>query len=147
MNSPIFMIINTFVGGLLVLAGYWISFLQQKWKQKQIRVDVLIEKRMKVYGECLGFIYDVERHQTDTDELNRIYEKWAKWYPINVLYLPQAINHAFLGVMNWIVPIIRALKSNINDSETWETFKCNLKEAKTQLMNLKEVGWLPPELE
>jgi len=75
MDNPIFVIANTIVAGLLVLAGYGISFLQQKWRQKQVRTDIVLEKRMKVYGEGLEFVYEVEMNRTKEEELERILER------------------------------------------------------------------------
>lgn len=146
MDNPIFVIINTIVAGLLVLAGYGLSFLQQKWRQKQTRKDSLLDKRMKVYGEGLGFIYKVGMSQTNAEELERINQRFIKWYPSNVVYLPPSVNEALLGAMNWTVPIIHDLNCNINDEKTWEKFEGYLREAKTSLVNLKDIGWLPKDL-
>jgi len=146
MDNPIFVIINTIVAGLLVLAGYGISFLQQKWRQKQTRKDLLLDKRMKVYGEGLEFVYEVEMNRTKEEELERILERWKKWYPSNVVYLPPSVNNALFGAMHWTVSIIIDLHNKAGNKETWDKFNEELQNAKTSLMNLKEIGWLPEDL-
>ena len=55
---------------------------------------------MKVYGEALEFIYEVEQNQTKADELERILEKWKKWYPSNAIYLPPSVNDALFGALD-----------------------------------------------
>ncbi len=147
MDNPIFIIANTIVAGLLVLAGYGISFLQQKWKQKQVRTDTFLEKRMKVYGEGLEFVYEVEMNRTKDEELGRILERWKKWYPSNVVSLPPSVNNALFGAMHWTIPIIIDLHNKTGNKETWDKFNEELQNAKTSLMNLMEIGWLPEDLQ
>lgn len=146
MDNPISVIINTIVAGLLVLAGYGISFLQQKWTQKQTMKNALLKDRLKVYGKGLGFIYEVEQSQTNAEELERINKRFKKWFPSNVVYLPPSVNDAFFKAMNWTVLIIVDLHNKDENEETWKEFKEKLQKAKTSLMDLKDIGWLPKDL-
>ncbi len=101
---------------------------------------------MKVYGEGLEFIYEVEQHQTDADELERIIERWKKWYPKNYIVLPPSVNDALYGAMHWIFPVMVDLHNRQSNRETMNIFREHLQKAKTQLMNQKDMGWLHNDL-
>ncbi len=118
----------------------------EKWKQTQLRINIFLEKRFKTYSEALEFVYDVEQHQHDVEELEAIQKKWSKWHPSNCLYLPPSVRDALNGAMIFTTAIIVDLGNQDNDKETWKMFKEKLQEAKIQLMNLSDVGWLPEEL-
>jgi hypothetical protein len=135
--------ITTLVSALL---GFWAAFLTEKKRQKQSRIDEIFEKRMKVYGEGLEFIYEVEASRTKPEEIERIIERWKKWYPSNAIYLPPSVNDALFGAMQWTLPVIIDLQYSERDGETIRAFEENLQQAKTQLMNLKDIGWLPKDL-
>ena len=146
MSSQLSTIIHSIIVLISALFGFWTSYFIQKLRQKQTRVDIIFERRMKVYGEALGFIYEVEQHQTDADELERIIERWKKWYPTNVLYLPPEVNDAFFGAMYWTIPVIVDLKNKQTNEKTWRLFRERLHDAKTKLMSLSDIGWLPEAL-
>jgi len=48
--------------------------------------------------------------------------------------------------MRWTVPIIIDPHNKAGNKETWDKFNEELQNAKTSLMNLKEIGWLPEDL-
>lgn len=122
----------------------------EKWKQKQLRINTFLEKRWKTYSEALTFIYDVEGNQHNKGELEETKKKWSKWHPSNCLYLPDSVRDALFEAMKFTEAIIVDLGTPVGERVgrgTWEAFGEKLKEAKTALMNLSEVGWLPPDLE
>ena len=139
-------IIGSITALVSALLGFWVSFLIEKKRRKQSRIDAILEKRMKVYGEGLEFIYEVEQNKTKSEELERILEKWKKWYPSNAIYLPPSVNDALFGAMHWTLPVIIDLHNRESDRETIRVFKENLQQAKIQLMNLKDISWLPADL-
>jgi len=147
MNNQISNIINSAIVLIATIVGFLGSFFQQKWKQKQVRTDAFLDKRMNVCGDGLEFVYEVEHNQTNEEKLERIIERWKKWYPSNAVYLPPLVNDAIFSVMNWVVLVIIDLHNDGKvDKETWKKFKEELQRAKTFLMNLKEIGWLPKDL-
>lgn len=146
MSNGILNIINSVIVLAATLIGFWASFLQQKSRQKQSRTDALLEKRLKVYGEGLEFVYEIEQNRTNEEELERIIERWKKWYPSNAIYLPPSVNDALFGAIHWTTPIIVDLHNNASNQETIDKFNEKLQNAKTSLMNLKEIGWLPEDL-
>jgi len=121
----------------------------EKWKQKQLRINTFLEKRWKTYSEALTFIYDAEGSQKNKGELAAIKKEWSKWHPSHCLYLPLSVRDALNEAMKFIPAITVELgrPTGERDRETLEKFKRKLQEVKTALTNLKEVGWLPPELE
>jgi len=141
-----------------IILGWTLSFLQQiwtrkqnrkdeEWKQTQLRINTFLEKRLRTYSEGLEFVYDVEQYQRNARGLESVQKRWSKWHPSNCLYLPPSVRDALHGAMNFTTAIIVDLGNQDNDRETWQTFKGKLQEAKTQLMNLSDVGWLPKDLE
>lgn len=145
---------------LAIVLGWALSFLQQiwtgkqkrkdeKWKQTQLRINTFLEKRLRTYSEDLEFVYDVEGNQHNAEGLKAVQKKWSKWHPSNCLYLPRSVREALNEAMKFTTAIIVDLGRPDGDRnrETWETFKGKLQEAKTQLMNLSDVGWLPKDLE
>ncbi len=119
---------------------------EEEWKQTQLRINTFLEKRWKTYSEGLEFVYEAEQHQHDAEELEAVQKKWSKWHPSNCLYLPPSVRDAFFAAMNMTAPIIVDLRNQDRDREIWRTFKEDLQNAKTRLMNLNDVGWLPEEL-
>ena len=119
----------------------------EKWKQTQLRINIFLEKRFKTYSEALEFVYDVEQHQHDAEELEAIRKKWIEWHPSNCLYVPPSVRNDLFVAMNMIAPIIVDLSNQDRDKEIWRIFKEDLQNAKTRLMNLNDVGWLPEDLE
>jgi len=107
------------VGGVL---GSLLTFQRMKWKIKQDRKTAWAKKREPIYAKGLEFVYDVEKNQTNAEELDRILKRWAKWFPLNAIYLPPAANNALYGAMYWTVPVT------------------------IELMNSKDIGWLPDDL-
>lgn len=157
MNDQIYNIINSSIVLIAAIIGFLASFFREKWrqkqnrkddewKQKQQRINKLLEKRMKVYGEGLEFIYEVEQHQTDADELERIIERWKKWYPKNSIVLPPSVNDALYGAMHWTFPVMVDLHNRQSNRETMNIFREHLQKAKTQLMSQKDIGWLHNDL-
>jgi len=146
MNNGIYNIINSVVVLIAAIIGFLASLHQQKWGRKQSRKDSLLDKRMKVYGEGLEFVYEVEQNQTNAEELERIRQEWKKWYPSNAVYLPPSVNDPLFEAMNWTVLIIIDLHNRDKNMETWKEFKEKLRKAKTFLMDLKDIGWLPKDL-
>ena len=146
--------------GVGVIIGSAFTFLQQiwtqwqdrkdeKWKQKQLRINTFLEKRWKTYSEGLTFIYDAEENQHNAEGLKAVQKKWSKWHPSNCLYLPDSVRDALNEAMKFIPAITVELGRPDGERHrgTLEEFKRKLQEVKTALTNLKEVGWLPPELE
>lgn len=146
------------VGGTIIGSAF--TFLQQiwtrwqdrkdeKWKQTQLRINTFLEKRFKTYSEGLEFVYDVEGSQDNAEGLKAVQKKWSKWHPSNCLYLPFSVRDTLFEAMKFTTAIIVDLGRPDGDRnrETWEKFKGKLQEAKTQLMNLSDVGWLPKDLE
>ena len=119
----------------------------EKWKQTQLRINTFLEKRWKTYSEALTFIHDVEGNQRNAERLKAVQKKWSKWHPSNCLYLPFSVRDTLFEAMKFTTAIIVDLGNQDNDRETWTKFKGKLQEVKTALTNLKEVGWLPSELE
>ena len=143
-----------------IVLGWALSFLQQiytrrqdrkdeKWKQKQLRINTFLEKRWKTYSEALTFIHDVEGSLDNAGKLEAIKNKWSKWHPSSCLYLPDSVRDALNEAMKFILAIIPELgrPNGERDRVTFEEFKRKLQAAKTALTNLTEVGWLPPDLE
>ena len=153
---------------IAVVVGYCLSFLQQlwslrqqrkdevhkleesrkdeKWKQEQLRINLFIEKRFNAYSEGLEFIYEVEQNQNEAEALENIDKNWKKWYPLNCVYLPPEVNTAFFKAMCDITLIIIDLNNDEGNTETWNQFREETKTAKQNLMDLKDVGWLPEDL-
>jgi hypothetical protein len=146
MNGVISTIISSAFTLLAALLGFWSSYLIQKRGQKQILIDSILGKRLTTYSEALSFIYDVEQNRTKADELDRIYERWKKWYQSNAASLPPSVNDTIFGAMFWAVLISEDLHNRSVDRETPRGFTDRLQEAKTQIMNLKDIGWLPKDL-
>jgi hypothetical protein len=49
--------------------------------------------------------------------------------------------------MHWTVPVtIDLVNEGKVNQETWKKFREELQNAKTALMNLKDIGWLPEDL-
>jgi len=108
---------------------------------------MFLEKRLNTYSEGLEFVYEVEKNQTNADALQQILRRWEKWYPLNVVYLPTQVNDDLFGAMHWTNPVIIDLHNDGEvNPETWKIFKDELQKAKTSLMNLKDIGWLPEDL-
>ena len=155
------------IGGIII--GWALSFCQQrwtreqdkkdevrrqeqrrkdeKWKQKQLRINTFLEKRWKTYSEGLEFVYEAEENQHDDGELEAVQKKWSKWHPSNCLYLPRSVRDALNEAMKFTTAIIVDLRNKTGDKKTWEKFKEKREKARTQLMNLSDVGWLPEDLE
>ena len=141
---------NGIIGSITALVsailGFLASFILEKNRRKQSRIDAILEKRMKVYGEGLEFIYEIEQNQIKSEELERIRENWKKWYPSNAVYLPPSVNDALFGAMTQAALVMIDLYNKESNKETFEEFKEHLQQAKTQLMNLKDINWLPKGL-
>jgi len=118
----------------------------EKWKEKQQRVNMFLEKRLTAYSEGLEFVYQVEKSQTNADVLQLILDRWEKWYPLNVVYLPPVVNNDLFGAMGRTAVIRIDLNNRDKDRETWRIFKEKLQAAKESLMNLRDIGWLPNDL-
>jgi len=146
MDSGFSSIIGSVISLVSVLLGYWLAFLREKNRKTQSRIDAILEKRMKVYGESLEFIYEIEQNQTKAEELERIIERWKKWYPSNATYLPPSVNDALFGAVNWTVLVMVDLYNKQSNRETLKVFKENIQQVKTELMNLKDISWLPKDL-
>lgn len=129
----------------LVLGGL-ITFRRMKWKLQQDRKTAWAKKREPIYSQGLEFIYDVEKHQINEEELERILESWAKWFPLNAIYLPPSVNDALHSAMFWIRPITIDLHNKAVDKKTTEIFKEKLMSAKKMLMESVDIGWLPEDL-
>ncbi len=121
----------------------------EKWKQTQLRINTFLEKRFKTYSEGLEFVCDVEGSQDNAEGLKAVQKRWSNWHPSNCLYLPLSVRDTLFEAMEFTTAIIVDLGRPDGDRnrETWEKFKGKLQEAKTQLMNLSDVGWLPKDLE
>jgi len=121
----------------------------EKWKQKQLRINTFLEKRWKTYSQGLEFVYNLEGNQDNAERLKAVQKKWSKWHPSNCLYLPRSVREALNEAMKFTTAIIVDLGRPDGDRniETQENFERKLQEAKTALMNLSGVGWLPPDLE
>ena len=150
MNLLISSIINLAIVLIPVLFGYWLSSLHEKRRLKQVRIDKFIDKflepRLKLYGEGLKFIYEVEMNQTKEKELESILERWKKWYPSNVVYLPPSINNVLFNAMSLTQVRAINLHNKEKDPESWKEFKEEIQKAKIQLMDIKDIGWLPKDL-
>jgi hypothetical protein len=147
MNVIIPTIISSAFTLIAALLGFWSSYLIQKRGQKQILIDSILGKRVTTYSEALGLIYDIEQNQTKADELDGIDERWKKWYKSNAAFLPPSVNDTIFGAMTWARLVSVDLHNQDVDRETFRGFKERLQEAKTQLMGLKDIGWLPKDLE
>lgn len=144
MSGWVIDIIKFVIGGV---AGGLLTFLRMKWKLKQDRKTAWANKREPIYAQGLQFIYNVEKNQTNADELDRILKKWADWFPLNAIYLPPAINDALHGAMHWTFPVSIDLHNEGKvERETWKKFREKLQSAKMALMNSKDIGWLPEDL-
>ncbi len=137
-------VIKLIAGGVL---GGLLTFQRMKWKLRQDRKTAWAKKREPIYAEGLEFVYAVEKNQTNSEELDRIRERWGDWFPSNAIYLPPAVNDALHGAMHWTLPVAIDLHNDgkVNE-ETWKIFKEKLQSAKTDLMNSKDIGWLPEDL-
>lgn len=118
----------------------------EKWKERQQRINMFLEKRLNAYSEGLEFVYQVEMNQTYASALEKILNRWEKWYPLNVVYLPPIVNNDLLGAMGRTAVIKMDLSNQDRNRETWRLFKEELQTAKKSLMNLKDIGWLPEDL-
>ena len=147
MNGVTSTIISSAFTLIAALLGFWSSYLIQKRGQKQTLIDSILGKRMTTYSEALGFIYEAEQNQSEADKLDQIFERWKKWYPSNAAYLPPSVNDPLFGAMTWTVLVSIDLHNRQVDSKTFRDFKGRLQEAKTQLMSLRDIGWLPKDLE
>ena len=117
-----------------------------KWREAQQRINMFLEKRLGTYSEGLDLVYRVEMNQTSADVLDQIFDKWKEWYPLHVVYLPPAVNDDLFKAMN-SVSLIRVDLGHVNrNQKTWDMFNERLQAAKTSLMNLKDIGWLPEGL-
>lgn len=150
MNGSIFNIIYSAIVLISVLFGSWLSFSQEKRRLKQVRIDKFIDKflepRLKLYGEGLKFIYEVEQNQNAFEKLELIIEDWKKWYPSNVVYLPPSINNVLYSAMSLTQVRAINLHNKEKDTESWKEFKEEIQKAKIQLMDKKDIGWLPKDL-
>jgi len=160
--------LNVIIPIITLVVGFGLSFLQQlwsmrqqrkneehklkesrkdeQWKQEQLRVNMFLEKRFNAYSEGLEFIYEVEQNQTEVDALEKINEKWKKWYPLNCVYLPPEVNTAFFNAMCGITLIIIDINNKDGNKEVWKEFREETRTAKKFLMDLKDIGWIPDDL-
>jgi len=145
-NGLISIIINFAIVLISVLFGSWLSSLQEKRRLKQARIDKFLEPRLKLYGEGLKFIYEVEQNQNAFEKLELIIEDWKKWYPSNVVYLPPSINNVLYNAMSLTQVRAINLYNKEKDTESWKEFKEGIQKAKIQLMDLEDIGWLPKGL-
>ena len=129
----------------LVLGGL-IIFLRMKWKLQQDRKTAWARKREPIYAQGLEFIYEGEKHQTNEEELKGILERWAEWFPLNAIYLPPSVNDALFGAMHWTNAVRNNLSNNESNEKIFRNFKEKLQKAKKDLMELKDIGWLPEDL-
>lgn len=136
-------VIKLIIGGVF---GGLITFQRMKWKLKQDRKTAWAKKREPIYAQGLEFVYDVEKNQTNAQELERILKRWAGWYPSNAIYLPPTVNDALYGAMHWTLPMAVDLHNRDVNKETWNIFRENLQNAKNALMESKDIGWLPEDL-
>jgi len=136
-------VIKFIIGGVF---GGLIIFQRMKFKLKQDRKTAWAKKREPVYAQGLEFVYDVEKNQTNAQELEHILKRWAGWYPLNAIYLPPTVNDALYGAMHWTLPIAVDLHNRDVDRKTWKIFRENLQNAKKVLMESKDIGWLPEDL-
>ena len=139
-------VIKVTIGVVLALLAHWIAFVRLKWKLKQDRKTKLAEKRSPIYAEGLEFIYAVEQNQANHEELDRILEKWKKWFPPNANTLPPSISGAILGAINWTSALSMSLHNQDSNIEIRNTFKEKLQTAKKMLTESKDIGWLPEDL-
>ena len=146
MNGLISIIINFAIVLISVLFGSWLSSLQEKRRLKQARIDKFLEPRLKLYGEGLKLIYEVEQNQNAFEKLELIIEDWKKWYPSNVVYLPPSINNVLYNAMSLTQVRAINLHNKEKDTESWKEFKEGIQKAKIQLMDLEDIGWLPKGL-
>jgi len=145
-NGLISIIINFAIVLISVLFGSWLSSLQEKRRLKQARIDKFLEPRLKLYGEGLKLIYEVEQNQNAFEKLELIIEDWKKWYPSNVVYLPPSINNVLYNAMSLTQVRAINLHNKEKDTESWKEFKEGIQKAKIQLMDLEDIGWLPKGL-
>lgn len=117
-----------------------------KWKETQQRIDTFLEKRLAAYSAGLDFVYRVELNQTSSDVLDQILDNWKAWYPLHVVYLPPSINDDLFKAMSSVSVIRVDLGQRDRSHTNWEMFKKRLQAAKENLMNLKDIGWLPEGL-
>jgi len=139
-------IIKIAIGVFLALLAHLIAFLRLKWKVKEDRKTVWAKKREPIYAQGLEFVYGVEKNQSNAEELDRILERWADWFPSNAIYLPPLVNKALHGAMHWTRAIAIDLHNRERDKKTWEIFRERLQTAKMMLMESKDIGWLPDNL-
>lgn len=146
MNELISTIIYPAIVLISTLVGFWVSSFQQKRILKQARIDKFLEPRLKLYGESLKFIYEVEQNQNVFEKLELIIEDWKKWYPSNVVYLPPSINNILFSAMQLTNVRVINLHNKEKDTASWKEFKEEIQKAKIQLMNLEDISWLPKDL-
>jgi len=136
-------VIKFVIGGVI---GGLVTVLRMKWKLKQDRKTAWAKKREPIYAQGLEFVYDVEKNQTNEEELDRILERWADWFPLNAIYLPPTVNDALHGAMHWAAAISMDLHNQQSDRETGRIFREKHQTAKKFLMESKDIGWLPEDL-
>jgi hypothetical protein len=124
-----------------IIIGWALSSLQQKWKQKQIRIDVFIEKRLKSYSEALSFMHEAEMKQTEPSELKEVVAKWHKWLSQNAVYLPPSINEMVFEAifLTYMLTITHTHEDKLRFG------RCRDK-LKKQLTELSNISWLPEDL-
>jgi len=139
-------VIKVTIGVSLALLAHWIAFVRLKWKLKQDRKTKWAEKSSPIYAEGLEFIYAVEQNQANHDELDRIIEKWKKWFPPNANTLPSSVVDAILKAMYGTSALTMSLHNQDSSIEIRNTFKEKLQTAKMMLLESKDIGWLPEDL-
>lgn len=129
--------------------GYLVSIFKMRWQKKELKKDAIRDRRMKVYGvygEGSQFVYDVEQNRTNAQELEHILDRWRKWYLSNSIYFSPSVNDSLFGALHWTLPVMIDLNNNQSDAETLRIFEEHLQKAKRNLMDLKDIGWLPEDL-
>jgi len=126
--------------------GFWSAYFIQRKSRKQTLIDSILEKRMSIYSEALDLIYDTEQNRTKPEELDRIADRWRKWFPSNAAYLPPSVNDAVFAVITSSAMVSVDLHNRETDSVTIRHFKDVLQDAKMKLMNRKDICWLPEDL-
>jgi len=144
MPDWIFDIIRLVIGGVL---GSLLTYLSMRWQLKQDRKTELAKKRAQIYSEGLNFVYNIEKNQSNAEELENILERWSNWYPSNSIYLPPLVNEVLFSAIFLARPVSNNLHNEGKvDPITWKKLKEELKNVKSTLMDSKDIGWLPDDL-
>jgi hypothetical protein len=146
MNGVVLALITSLSTISAAALGFWSSYLIQRKSQKQKLIDSILGKRMSTYSEALNFVYQIEQNQAKADALDKIVDGWKKWYPSNAAYLPPSVNAAFFGAMIWAVPVSVDLHNAQVNIKTTSRFIEFVQDAKTKLLGLEDIGWLPEDL-